>query len=173
MSGTWEDRRPGRFRIGNLRNCLVQIRVGGCTLRTFACWSRSNAQVSRPEWFAAVRRVVLGIGLCCAYGAGWTQGVATGEIHGIVVDSDGNGLSRLGVTARNLDTGEEVRAEALHDGSFTLAPLAPGDYLLRFEGTGRGTTLSVTPGDALELKATVTGSGLRGGSGEWAGVQSG
>ena len=115
----------------------------------------------RPEWFAAVRRVVLGIGLCCAYGAGWTQGVATGEIHGIVVDSDGNGLSRVGVTARNLDTGEEVRAEALHDGSFTLAPLAPGDYLLRFEGTGRGTTLSVTPGDALELKATVTGSGLR------------
>ncbi len=115
----------------------------------------------RPEWFAAVGWLLLTAWLCCGCRDVRAQGIATGAIHGLVVDSDGNGLSRAGVTVLSRDSGEEVRAVALRDGSFTMAPLAPGDYLLRFEGTGRGTTVSVAPGETLEVKATVTGSGLR------------
>jgi hypothetical protein len=90
------------------------------------------------------------------------QGLADGAIHGVVVDAGGDAVAQAGVTARNLETGEERSCAALRDGAFMLVSLAPGEYVLRFSGTDSGAasgqTVRVTPGETVEVRATLGGT---------------
>ena len=84
-------------------------------------------------------RARLSVSLLCI--AAWTvgQGLAqapVGSLNGIVHDQTGGVMQGTTVTVTNKDTGAERQVVSAADGSFGVAPLAAGNYIVKAAASG-------------------------------------
>lgn len=74
--------------------------------------------------------------LLAAASAASAQPSSEGTVTGRVIDPSGNGLTGVAVSAMNA-AGEQLgRALTTNDGTYTLPPLPPGEYVLTFALAG-------------------------------------
>ncbi|HZO57046.1 MAG TPA: carboxypeptidase-like regulatory domain-containing protein, partial [Bryobacteraceae bacterium] len=63
-------------------------------------------------------------------------GQITGDLRGVVLDSQGGAISQAKVTLKSLETGEVRTADVSADGAFNFALLKIGNYEVKAESTG-------------------------------------
>jgi hypothetical protein len=82
------------------------------------------------------------------------QGVR-GSLTGLVSDQSGAAISGAAVTAKNIATGEEFRANTNSQGAFTFTSLLPGKYSVSVEASGfkraEVTTVTVEVSQAAKI----------------------
>src|SRR6201998_4243017 len=74
--------------------------------------------------------------LLCVVGLAYSQSRNTGEIRGIVADSQGAAIDGATVTLTNIDTGETKDFVTNKDGIYDTVSTRPGNYNLTFSKQG-------------------------------------
>src|SRR6185295_20143747 len=113
-------------------------------------------EMSKPNPFHSLCAVLLVLCLCSAAVPALAQSQAsTGQIAGIVTDSQGAAIAKATVTANNTQTGLSRSSTSNDDGLYAILLLPPGMYNVSAEASGfAATTISdveVTVGRTMDL----------------------
>src|SRR5579883_508201 len=85
--------------------------------------------------------------------------VSTGEVSGIITDTNGGAVPNATVTATSAERGISRTATTATDGSYRITLLPPGTYTLRVAAQGFATRIlsdvGVQVGETVNLNATL------------------
>ncbi len=88
------------------------------------------------------------------------QGVATGDLHVLVVDPQGKAVADARVTAQNAGQGIVRMASSNGEGEYSFLSLPPGSYVVTVSEQGfakaSAKDVVITVGGSLELPITLT-----------------
>src|SRR6185369_9031051 len=121
--------------------------------------------MSKSKPFHSLCAVLLVLCLCSAAVPVMAQSQAsTGQIAGIVTDSQGAAIVKATVTASNKQTGLSRAATSNEDGLYSIILLPPGFYSVTAEASGFASTsikdVEVTVGRTFDLKIAMGASGV-------------
>ena len=122
--------------------------------------------MSKPKPFHSLCAVLLVLCLCSAAVPAMAQSQAsTGQIAGIVTDTQGAAIARATVTASNKQTGLSRSSTSNDDGLYAIVLLPPGLYNVSAEASGFAATsikdVEVTVGRTFDLKISMSASGVQ------------
>lgn len=122
--------------------------------------------MSKRKPFHSLCAVLLALCLCFAAVPAMAQSQAsTGQIIGIVSDTQGAAISKATVTASNKQTGFSRSSTSNDDGLYAILLLPPGFYNVSAEASGfAATTVSgveVSVGRTFDLKISMGASGVQ------------
>lgn len=122
--------------------------------------------MSKQKPFHSLCAVLLVMCLCTAAVPAMTQSQAsTGQISGIVTDSQGAAIANATVTANNTQTGLSRSATSNEGGLYAIVLLPPGLYNVSAEASGFASTnikdVEVTVGRTFDLKISMSASGVQ------------
>ena len=121
--------------------------------------------MSKQNPFYSLCAVLLVLCLCSAAVPAMPQSQAsTGQIAGMVSDSQGAAIAKATVTAKNTQTGLSRSAISNDDGLYAIILLPPGMYNVTAEASGFASTnvkdVEVTVGRTFDLKLSMGASGV-------------
>src|SRR4030095_14795353 len=121
--------------------------------------------MSKVKPFHSLCAVLLVLCLCSAAVPAMAQSQAsTGQIAGMVSDSQGAAIAKATVTAKNTQTGLSRSATSNDDGLYAIILLPPGMYNVTAEASGFASTnvkdVEVTVGRTFDLKLAMGASGV-------------
>ena len=121
--------------------------------------------MSKKTPFHSLCSVLLVLCLCSAAVPAMAQSQAsTGQITGIVTDSQGAAIAKATVTASNTQTGLARSSTSNDDGLYAIVLLPPGIYNVSAEASGFAATnvkdVEVTVGRTFDLKISMSASGV-------------
>jgi hypothetical protein len=102
------------------------------------------------------------VAICGVSAMGQGQ-ASTGQISGVVTDTNGASVPGAAITVVNKGTGLKQQATASDDGVFTIVTLPPGVYTLTAESSGFATAtvdITVVVGQTVEVKPILGAGGL-------------
>jgi Carboxypeptidase regulatory-like domain len=122
--------------------------------------------MSKRKPFHSLCAVLLALCLCSVAVPVMAQSQAsTGQIAGIVTDTQGAAISKATVTAKNSQTGLSRSTTSNDDGLYSIVLLPPGVYSVSGEATGFATTnvrdVEVSVGRTFDLKISMGASGVQ------------
>jgi len=122
--------------------------------------------MSKPKPFHSLCAVLLVLCLCSAAVPAMAQSQAsTGQITGIVTDTQGAAIARATVTASNKQTGLARSSTSNDDGLYAILLLPPGFYNVSAEASGFAATsikdVEVSVGRTFDLKISMSASGVQ------------
>ena len=122
--------------------------------------------MSKPNPFHSLCAMLLVLCLCSAAVPVMAQSQAsTGQIAGIVTDSQGAAIAKATVTANNTQTGLSRSSTSNDDGLYAILLLPPGMYNVSAEASGFASAnvkdVEVTVGRTFDLKITMGASGVQ------------
>src|SRR5512143_3134843 len=122
--------------------------------------------MSRPKPFHSLCAVLLVLCLCSAAVPAMAQSQAsTGQIAGIVTDSQGAAIAKATVTASNKQSGFSRSATSNDDGLYQILLLPPGLYDVSVAATGFAAAsikdVEVSVGRTFDLKISMSASGVQ------------
>jgi hypothetical protein len=123
-------------------------------------------EMSKPKPFHSLCSVLLALCLCSAAVPVMAQSQAsTGQIAGIVTDTQGAAIARATVTASNKQTGLARSSTSNDDGLYAILLLPPGFYNVSAEASGFASTsikdVEVSVGRTFDLKISMSASGVQ------------
>ena len=121
--------------------------------------------MSRRKPFHSLCAVMLVLSMCFSASAALAQSQAsTGQIAGIVVDSQGAGVPNAAVKATNTQTGLERSTSSSDEGLYSIVLLPPGIYKVSAEASGFSSVtvdnVEVSVGRTIDVKLAVGVSGV-------------
>ena len=122
--------------------------------------------MSKSKPFHSLCAVLLVLCLCSAAVPAMAQSQAsTGQIAGIVTDTQGAAIARATVTASNKQTGLSRSSTSNDDGLYAILLLPPGFYNVSAEASGFAATsikdVEVSVGRTFDLKISMSASGVQ------------
>jgi hypothetical protein len=122
--------------------------------------------MSKPNPFHSLCAMLLVLCLCSAAAPAMAQSQAsTGQIAGIVTDSQGAAIAKATVTASNTQTGLSRSSTSNDDGLYAILLLPPGFYNVSAEASGFASSnvkdVEVTVGRTFDLKISMGASGVQ------------
>ena len=121
--------------------------------------------MSRRKPFHSLCALMLALSMCLSASAALAQSQAsTGQIAGIVVDSQGAGVPNAAVKATNTQTGLERSTSSSDEGLYSIVLLPPGIYKVSAEASGFSSVtvdnVEVSVGRTIDVKLTLGVSGV-------------
>ena len=121
--------------------------------------------MSKAKPFHSLCALLVVLCMCSAAVPAAAQSQAsTGQIAGIVTDSQGAAIARATVTASNTQTGLSRSSTSNDDGLYAILLLPPGMYNVSAEASGFASTnikaVEVTVGRTFDLKISMSASGV-------------
>src|SRR5258708_13489547 len=132
------------------KSCSTQLR-GGHDARSGE-FSRWSCHMRIPRICSLLALVVTSASL------GYGQGVATGDLHVILTDPQGQPVANASVSARDQSKGTERVASGNGQGEYSILALPPSRYnaIVNAQGFGKQTSdVVITAGASAELAIKV------------------